>query len=382
MKALLEKPAVKRLLASWQRFTERQGPQHAAAITYFSVLTIIPVLMLFGAVTGFTLTVVRPDWLEVVRSSIHEVLGGSQISQSVVATLDRALESWRGLGITALLTASYTGSGWIGNLRVGFCEMLRPEDADSQLQKQGFLKSLFRNLAVFFGLLLCVVLVLAMTILGMAFADQLGFLGGVARILLTVGVSWIMFAFLFLTLPEEKLPVRHWATGALGGAVLVTTLEQFAGLIIGAFSGNPTAAVFGNVIIIMLLFNLVAMIMLVTSSWTGVRQAWEAGAPLASSSDEDATAAETVVAEEETVHTWAEKRRRERVAARRDLDELRSDNFDPLDVPTPDPNRSVPEDVAARGVKVGMGVGYGVGAATGLGLGAVLTAVVAWLRRR
>lgn len=381
MKALLEKPAVKRLLASWQRFTERQGPQHAAAITYFSVLTIIPVLMLFGAVTGFTLTVVRPDWLEVVRSTINEVLGGSQISQSVVATLDRALESWRGLGITALLTASYTGSGWIGNLRVGFCEMLRPQDADSQLQKQGFLKSLIRNLAVFFGLLLCMVVVLAITILGMAFAEQLGVLGGIARILLTVGVSWIMFAFLFLTLPEEKLPVRHWATGALGGAVLVTTLEHFAGLIIGAFSGNPTAAVFGNVIIIMLLLNLVAMIMLVTSSWTGVRQAWEGGEPLTASTDDTPDGSEPS-SEEETVHTWAEKRRRERVAARRDLDELRSDNFDPLDVPTPDPNRSVPEDVAARGVKVGMGVGYGVGAATGLGLGAVLTAVVAWLRRR
>lgn len=381
MKALLDKPTVKRLLASWQRFTQRQGPQHAAAITYFSVLTIIPVLMLFGAVTGFILTVLRPDWLEVVRSTINEVLGGSQMSQSVVATLDRALKSWRGLGLTALLTASYTGSGWIGNLRIGFCEMLRSEDAESQLLKQGFLKALFRNLAVFFGLLLCLVLVLAITILGMAFADQLGFLGGLARILLTVGVSWIMIAFLFLTLPEEKLAVRHWAIGALGGAVLVTTLEQFAGLIIAAFSGNPTTAVFGNVIIIMLLLNLVAMIMLLTSSWTGVRQAWEEGAPLASSTDEDTDEAEPL-AEEETVHTRAEKRRRDRVAARRELDDLRGENFDPLEMPVPDPNRSIPEDVAARGVKVGMGVGYGVGAATGLGIGAVLTAVVAWLRRR
>lgn len=381
MKNLLQNPVVRKLLAAWERYGSRHGAQHAAAITYFSVLTVIPVLMLFGALTGFILTVVRPDWLEVVRAAVTEALGSSAMSAQVISTLDTALGSWRGLGLTALLAASYTGSGWIGNLRVGFCAMMRAEDAESQLQKQNFFKALLRNLLVFFGLLVCLLLALTTTIIGTAFADQLGFLGGVARVLVTVLVSWIMFAFLFLTLPEERLPLRYWATGALGGAVLVTVLHQFAGLVMGAFARNPTAAVFGNVIAIMLLLNLVAMIMLLTSAWTGVRHDWSVdGAPGAEASgNQELTQAVPPV---EDVRSWAEKRRRERWAATLTADELRAESIDEIRIPKPTEEQQVPETVAARGTRIGMRLGYGVGAATGLGIGALVTALVSWVKRR
>ncbi|MDO5083710.1 YihY/virulence factor BrkB family protein [Arachnia propionica] len=381
MKKLLRHPVIRKLLAAWERYGQRHGAQHAAAITYFSVLTVIPVLMLFGAVTGFILTVVRPDWLDVVRSTVSDVLGSSAMSAQVIGTLDTALASWRGLGLTALLTASYTGSGWIGNLRIGFCAMMRAEEAESQLQQQNFLTALLRNLVVFFGLLLCLLLALATTIIGTAFADQLGLLGGLARLLLTVLVSWIMFAFLFITLPEERLPLRFWATGALGGAVLVTVLHQFAGLVLGAFSRNPTAAVFGNVIAIMLVLNLVAMIMLLTSAWTGVRHDWSGEEAPDTEQIEDGTTQEVAMAVPE-VRSWAEKRRRERLAATLGADELRIENFDPTRVPQADAEQQVPETVAARGVRIGMRLGYGVGAATGLGIGALVAAFLGWLRRR
>ncbi|MDO5066239.1 MAG: YihY/virulence factor BrkB family protein [Propionibacteriaceae bacterium] len=383
MSKLLQHPAIRKLLAAWERYGQRHGAQHAAAITYFSVLTVIPVLMLFGALTGFVLTVVRPDLLAVVRSSITEVLGTSGMAEKIITTLDAALGSWRGLGLTAMLAAAYTGSGWIGNLRVGFCAMMRAEDAESTLQQQNFVVTLLRNLAVFFGLLLCLLLALATTIIGTAFADQLGLLGGVARILVTVLVSWIMFAFLFLTLPEERLPLRHWASGALGGAVLVTVLHQFAGLVMGAFARNATAAVFGNVIVIMLLLNLVAMIMLLTSAWTGVRHEWSLnGVPeLREEAAEGGEPKEEAAALSE-VQSWAERRRRQRLAATMSLEELRVEETDLFQVPQADPEQQVPETVAARGVRVGMRVGYGVGAATGLGLGALVTALIGWLRRR
>lgn len=380
MKSLLQHPSVKRLLATWERYGQRHGPQHAAAITYFSILTVIPVLMLFGSLTGFILTVVRPDLLDLVRTTITDTLGTSAISEQVIQILDTALGSWRGLGLTALLAGSYTGSGWIGNLRIGFCSMMRADDAESQLQ-QNFLKALLRNLAVFFGLLVCLLLALGTTIVGTWFADQLGFLGGLARILLTLLVSWIMFAFLFLTLPEERLPLRHWAVGALGGAVLVTVLEQFTGLLMGAFSRNPTAAVFGNVIVVMLLLNLVAMIMLLTSAWTGIRQEWRAR--VSAVPEEDTNPLEQVGENPvPDVRTWAEKRRRERLAATRSIEELRAENFDPAALAQPDPEHQVPETVAARGVRIGLRVGYGVGAATGLGVGALVTTLLSWLRRR
>ena len=48
-------PLVAHALYANQRFQERLGPQFAGAITYFSVLSLVPVLMFVFAMLGMTI---------------------------------------------------------------------------------------------------------------------------------------------------------------------------------------------------------------------------------------------------------------------------------------------------------------------------------------
>ena len=343
MKQLLGHSAIRRFVATVGRYSRRHGPQHAAAITYFSVLTLIPVLMLAGAAAGFTLTVLRPDWFHLLSDGIANVLSGTDLAREAIWILRRAIENWYGLAGTALVAAAYSGSNWVGNLRVGFCVMLQTGEEETEPQQvRGFLKELAGNLLVFLGLFACLLLSSGIAALGITWANSTGVVGWLFHLLLNLLVSWLLFAFLFCTLPRRRLHPRHWLAPSLGGALLVALLQQFAGVLIGFLTSNPAAVVPGPVIVIMILFNLMAMILLLCSAWAGEKTA---------------------------------------VARARAEAEAREMAEQPVQEP-PAPEPLVPVDVAAQGVRAGMRIGYGMGTITGLGLGAAMAALFTRYRHR
>lgn len=59
-KRLADKPWIKHLLRASQRFSGRLGSQFGAAITYFSVLAVFPILLFAFSLVGLVLTVVYP----------------------------------------------------------------------------------------------------------------------------------------------------------------------------------------------------------------------------------------------------------------------------------------------------------------------------------
>ncbi|MDO5093475.1 MAG: YhjD/YihY/BrkB family envelope integrity protein [Propionibacteriaceae bacterium] len=272
LKQVRERPVILRLTGSLRRFYRRHGLQRAAAISYFSVLTLIPVLMLIGAAAGFTLTVVRPDWLELLRAGLSASLGESELGRWVDSAIEQAAFNWRELVGIAVLTAAYSGINWVGNLRIAFNVMLHDDETAAPLSK-GIVKELASNLGIFVGLLVFLLGCIAVVAGGIAWLGSSGILVWLGRIVLTFLATWLLFAYLYLTLAQERLKVRHWLFNSLGAAVLTAFLQQFAGYLIAAFSQNPTALIFGPVIVIMVMFNLMALIVLVCFAWTGERVA-------------------------------------------------------------------------------------------------------------
>src|SRR5918997_384293 len=129
LERLKDKPWVAHLLRAVERFLNRLGNQFGAAITYFSVLALIPILLFAFAVLGFVLTVLRPDLIETVVSVFSEALGtlDSDTRQQLVDQVAGTLSNWRGVGIVALLSAVYSGAGWMGNLKNAIRAQLRPD---------------------------------------------------------------------------------------------------------------------------------------------------------------------------------------------------------------------------------------------------------------
>jgi len=145
VRKFLKNPVVEQFTAIHERYNQQHGPQHAASITYFSVLTLVPVLMLAGAATGFTLAVLRPDWFHLLSDGIVNILGSTDLAKKTVDVLQNAIENWYGLAGTALVAAAYSGSNWVGNLRIGFCRMLQTDE--QKIEKENLMVGKLRTSA-------------------------------------------------------------------------------------------------------------------------------------------------------------------------------------------------------------------------------------------
>lgn len=355
-------PPVAHLMAANTRFGARLGPQFAAAITYFSVLSIVPILMFSFATLGMTLTVVRPDLLESAKDAIVGAIGNEGgFGDSIAGVVEEALGNWRGVGIVAILTAGYSGSNWIGNLKRAVRMMWREVPVDEE-RKPNFFLTLGSNILIFLGLLVALAVGIVAAQAGssaseivvrwLGFEDVpgIGIMLRLATILMTFLASWLLIAFLFWVLPDEPARWKPWLIGVTLGALALTILQQLAGTLMGVFSGNAAASVFGPVIVLMLLLNTLATVILMMAAWIGTDASMREEA-----AEYRGAAAEMAAAKAGAVIAIA----REALPG------------EPM----------VKQEVAERGVRAGLGIGYGVGAATGVGVGALVTAIIGFVAK-
>ncbi|MDN6530052.1 MAG: YihY/virulence factor BrkB family protein [Brevibacterium sp.] len=274
----ISQPGPAHLMRAVKRFGERLGKQFGAAITYFLVLAVMPIAMFTFASLGFVLDVVRPDLLPVVVEQIESNIGGNS---SLTEQLEEFLTSWQSVGIIAILSALYTGQGFIGNLGAAVRAQLHA-DFDDVVPDQSFIKKILNNVLTLLGLIIGLLLTVALTIvgngLGSVISETLN-LGGWASSLLrivpfiiTLGAAWLIFMFLFTMLPDHPVGKRAKIRGSLLGAAAFTILLNLATVLVEIFSGNKAAGVFGSIIAIMLTMNIFARIILFVAAWIGTAQ--------------------------------------------------------------------------------------------------------------
>ncbi len=384
---LANRPVIAHAISTNTRYFARLGPQFAAGITYFSVLSMVPILMFTFSALGMTMTVLRPDLMDEVLALIEQGLRDQNLSASVGGVVTEAFSQWASIGGVALATAVYSGSKWAGNLKRAVRVMWTQEFEDAARRKNFFVE-LIGNLGIFLGLLLSIGFGVGMATmtstfsinliewLGWSHISGIGGLLSVLTIVLTFVACWILMAFLFMVLPNEAVGPRYWLVGTLLGAVALTLLLQIAGRLMGIFDLNSAATIFGPVIVVMLMFNVVASAILLSAAWVGSSVDWRAEraermadqakrrgpARDAAVAEDGASGGEEPVAEDGALR-WA---------ATKPLDELRGPR---QSLPPTDGDSYVRRRVAARGMRVNLGLGYGVGAATGLGVGALIVGV-------
>jgi len=153
--------------------------------------------------------------------------------------------------------------------------------------------------------------------------------------------------YLYTVLPEDRQPWPVVRRGALIGAIGLGLLQYSAGLLFNLFSTNKAAAIFGPVIVLMLVLNMFAQLILFVAAWI-------------------ATATQEAVPVPEEKVRFALPPEGGSAAA--------ADQAGPASASQP---VMIPQPVAVRSVQVGLGAGYVTGAATGVGLGAALAWLVA-----
>ena len=338
-----------------QRYNGRFGFQFGAGVAYFSVLAVVPVVMVAFSIVGFFIVELRPDLITTVsqlvvaqfRNVDDDVV--QQIEDFIVSTL----ENYTSIGIVGLVTGLYSAAAWMGHLRNAIDAQWRT-DFDAQRDLQFYPIKVAINLVRMAGLLIAIAVTFGLATISTSFARDvatwLGFgdtwlTSVVLRVLaplLSLAAGWITFCYIYVIIPRQRESWRIIMIAALLGAVGLGILQYGTTLLFEAFSGNAAAAIFGPVIVLMLFFNLFAQLILILAAWIAT---WDE--PAFQPTDEGVV----------------------RFALR---------------PPTPAPveHPMVPEETAVRTVRIGLGAGWVTGAATGLGVGAVLAGIAALFRRR
>jgi membrane protein len=279
-KGLKQVPVVAHVLRMNTRYTTRLGNQFAGAITYFSLLAMVPILMFAVSACGFTLTVLRPDLLERMQAALLIQLQGApkDLQAQLTGLIEGLLRNWASVGLVGLFSSIYSSAGWAGNLKSAVRAQTRPL-CDMKEHKRFIILEVLLNFAILLGLLVILAVTFALAVMATSLTGTivhwlaLDKVPGINVLLRLVGpilsaiAGWAMFVYLYEVLPEVKFPFPIIARGALLGSIGLFVLQYLTGFLMGKFSGNPAAAAFGPVITLMLFFNLFARLNLYVAAW-------------------------------------------------------------------------------------------------------------------
>lgn len=219
-KALYIRP-LRILLLSFRAFNEDQCMFRASALTFYSLLSIVPVLaMAFGIAKGF-------GFQETLERQLHESFYGHQeVIDNVTVFANSMLESTKG-GLMAgvgVLVLFWTVIRVLGNIESAFNHILNFSRSRSMGRKvSDYMATMF----------ICTVLLVLSSAVTVVIKSQVtsavesfSILGSVSPAiffllkLLPYCAIWLLFTFLYMFLPNGKISLKFGLPAAIGAGTL------------------------------------------------------------------------------------------------------------------------------------------------------------------
>jgi membrane protein len=222
-------------------WVEDKATQQAAALTFYSVLSIAPLLVISLSVASLAF-----DKEAAQDQMINEMGGltGSEGKEAVKAMLESADKPQQGTVATVIgvITLLFGASGVFGQLQDSLNTVweVKPKPGGGIWQ---LIRSRFLSMAMVLGtgFLLLVSLVLSSAIAGMGTYLNYEFPGlesvwHIVNFVVTIVVVTVLFALIFKFLPDAEIAWRDvWV-----GAVLTATLFAVGKLLIGLYLGKAS----------------------------------------------------------------------------------------------------------------------------------------------
>jgi membrane protein len=228
----------------------------AAALTYYGVLAIFPALLALVSVLGL----LGDDATQTLIDNVEQLAPGT--AQDVVVDAIRNLQSNQGaagiLFVVGLAVALWSASGYVA-------AFMRASN-DIYDVPEG--RPIYKTLPVRLGITIVLLILLALTAIGVALtgplAEEVGKLFGLEDTAVTVWniAKWpillaivsFMFAFLYWAAPNAKQPGFKWVSpgGVLGVVVWLIASAGFAFYVANFGSYNKTYGALGGVIVFLI----------------------------------------------------------------------------------------------------------------------------------
>lgn len=267
-------PWIDRLVRAGARYQNQYGDHYAAAITYFSVLALVPLLMIAFAAGGFVLGG-NPELLAELRRSITQAVPNAQLSALLNGVIDSAIERAGALGLLGLLVALYSGLGWMTNLRDALTAQWTQQPSSPP-----FLRKTLYDLLALLGLGLAAAVSFGISAIGGGAGRFLfavtgvertpfaGFAFAVLSVVLSLVAGWLIGLWILARLPRQQVPMSSAVWGALFFAIGFEILKQVAVLYLGSVTRSPAGAAFGPILGLFVFANLVSRFLLFVAAWT------------------------------------------------------------------------------------------------------------------
>ncbi|MFF0491191.1 inner membrane protein YhjD [Nocardia sp. NPDC003482] len=276
------RPWLDHLVRAGGRYQRQRGDYYAAGVTYFTVLSLFPLLMVGFAVAGFVLSH-DPDLLHEVQDKIVQNIPGS-LGGQLNDLIDQAIDSRTSVGVIGLVGAFYGGLGWMANLRAALTEQW-----EQQAQDGNWATSKLSDLLALVGLGLAMVVSLGLSALAgsdlgrsllkaihLDHAPGVGVLLRVVSLLLAVCASWAVFVWVIARLPRQPVTIVSAIKAALIAAIAFEIWKQIASFYLHKVLSSPAGVAFGPIIGLMVFAYITARIILFATAWAATARENEA----------------------------------------------------------------------------------------------------------
>lgn len=274
------------LVRAGARYTERHGDHYAAAVTYFSVLSLVPLILVAFAIAGYVLFF-NPDLLQQLRAGISANLPAG-LGTLIDPVIENAIDNRGTIGVIGLVGGLYTGVGWMSNLREALSEQWAQVPATPALPKR-----LLSDLLTLLGLGVALVASFAITtvangatravldLLGLARQGWAVVLLAVVGVLLSLVANWLIFVWVIARLPREHATLRSAAKAAVLGAVGFEILKQVMTVYLKSVTNSPAGALLGPFIGLLVFVFFVSRFVLFVTAWAATARENEQEEPVA-----------------------------------------------------------------------------------------------------
>lgn len=276
-------PIVAHLLRTTERFNDRMGNQFGAAITYFSFLSLIPMLMVAFAAGGYVLAS-HPTLLEDIFAKILNNVSDPTLATTLKSTINTAVQQRTTVGLVGLLVALYSGLNWMGNLREAVRAQFREAWERSPQDKEKIWTKYLRDLIALIGLLIALIVTLSITsvagaaqqtIITFLHLDAIGWLKPAWRLIglaISIFANFLLFFWIFWRLPRHRPNRKALLRGTLLAAIGFEVLKIIMTWTLPQLVRSPSGAAFGSVLGLMAFFYFFARLILFCSAWIATAQ--------------------------------------------------------------------------------------------------------------
>ena len=255
------------------RYIDYRGYHYAASITYFSVLSLVPLLMVAFSIAGFVLSG-SPELLDQLRSTVFSVLPKS-LNGVANGLIDSAVDHKVKVGVFGVLVAGYSGWNWMNALRDALTGMWDQVQPNLPLVRT-VIKDLLALLQLGLALLIC----FGFTAIGGSLGGYLLRLAGLGdqewahillsalSIVLALIANGLLFLWVLARLPREPVAVRDAISGAAIAAVGFELLKQAGNVYLQALGRSPIGIAFGSIVGILVFVYLIGRLLMLAAAWT------------------------------------------------------------------------------------------------------------------